>query len=144
MKVGERIDVFEQLGHELRMVLDKESPTRHSGKVEELVHKAGISNAWFTEDNVIHRLTEIAHQLQPDILEKWLSRYTLPDGFSGKTVGVIAAGNIPAAGYDDFIQILLAGHNYLGKLSKDDKLLLPFFADLVSEIDMRLGERITF
>lgn len=145
MTVGERIGVFKQLGHELRMVLDKDAPTRHSGVLEDLCRKAVASNAWFTEENVIHRLTEIANQLDERILEQWLSRYKLPNDFTGKTVGVIAAGNIPAAGYEDFMHVLLAGHNYCGKLSSDDKIFLPWMKEVIFEcIDGRLNDRITF
>lgn len=144
MKAGERIAVFRQLGHELRMVLDKESHHRHSGVFEELSHRAYVANAWFTPENTEHRIREIAAQLEEQTLEKWLSAYDLPDNFTGKRIGVIAAGNIPAAGYDDFAHVLLAGHSYCGKLSSDDKILLPFIAELLTETDLRFKDKITF
>jgi hypothetical protein len=144
MKASERIAVFAQLGYELGMVLDKTQSNRHSGVLDELSHKAYVSNAWFTPPNVEHRLREIAEQLEEATLHKWLEKYDLPDDFTGKTIGVIAAGNIPAAGYDDFAHALLAGHSYCGKLSSDDKLLLPFIAELLCGIDERLKSRISF
>jgi hypothetical protein len=144
MKAAERIGVFKQLGYELRIILDKDSGSTRAGLLEELCRKATIHNAWFTEDNVIFRLTDIAHQLQEPIMDKWLSAYQLPEDFSKKTVGVIAAGNIPAAGYEDFMHTLLAGHDYMGKLSTDDKILLPFIADLIVEIEPAMKKHIHF
>lgn len=145
MTVGDRIGVFKQLGGELRMVLDKHSPTRHSGELDDLCRKAVAQNAWFTEENVIHRLREIANQLEEATLEKWLKHYQLHDGFTGKTVGVIAAGNIPASGFEDFMHVLLAGHNYCGKLSKDDNIFLPWIKAIIfSCIDGRMNDHISF
>lgn len=144
MKAVERIGVFKQLGYELRMILDKESSSSRAEMLEELCRKAGIHNAWFTADNVEHRLHEIANQLRESTIDKWMGRYELPDYFSRKTVGVIAAGNIPAAGYDDFAQVLLAGHSYMGKLSSDDKIILPVIAELVGEIEPLMKNRIQF
>src|SRR5688572_687424 len=116
MKASERIDVFEQFGYELRMVLDKGGQHRYSGVLDDLSRKAYLANNWFSPENTAHRLREIAAQLEKDTLQKWLAKYDLPDEFTGKRIGVIAAGNIPAAGYDDFAHVLLAGHSYVGKL----------------------------
>jgi len=140
----ERIGVFKQLGYELRMILDKDPVSSRAGLLTELCRKAFIHNAWFTGDNVTYRLSEIADQLQEGTVDKWLATYKLPDDFTGKTIGVIAAGNIPAAGYDDFVQVLLAGHNYMGKLSADDKIILPFIAELIVEIEPAMKKRINF
>src|SRR5687768_12587882 len=99
MTAGDRIGVFKQLGHELRMILDKESTIYSSGTWAEVCQKAYITNAWFTESNVNFRLTNIAEQLRESTLDTWLQKYALPQDWTGKTVGVIAAGNIPAAGF---------------------------------------------
>lgn len=144
MKAGERISVFKQLGDELRMILDKESAQGDSGELAVIARKAAVSNNWFTTPNVLHRLHEIARQLEEETLTKWLSRYALPDSLSDKVTGVINAGNIPAAGYDDFAQVLLAGHRYMGKLSSDDKVLLPWIAELIVKIEPRFSDRIAF
>jgi hypothetical protein len=144
MKAGERISVFKQFGAELRIVLDKEGQHRYSGILDDLSRRAHGANNWFSSENIEHRIREIAAQLEEKTLEKWLSTYKLPDEFSGKRIGVIAAGNIPAAGYEDFAHVLLAGHTYVGKLSADDKILLPFFASILVELDKRFSDKITF
>lgn len=144
MTVRDRIVAFEGLGAELRMILDKKSFTGAGEKLLEIYPSVHVGNAWFTESNVRHRLLAIADILQPEILTKWLSRYVLPDGFSNKTIGVIVAGNIPLAGIDDFMAVLLCGHSYCGKQSKDDSRLLPLIAEILIEIEPRFKTRIVF
>lgn len=144
MKAGERIAVFRALNHELRMILDKDAQTESGKKLADLIDKLHIRNAWFTPANVRHRIAGLAHTLDAGTLTRWLEAYSLPDGFSGKTIGVIAAGNIPAAGADDFFQVLLSGHKYTGKLSGDDNLILPLLAGIIGELDERFKAQIHF
>lgn len=139
-----RIDVFEKFGRELRMILDKKPSLKSGEKLLSLIEKAGIRNAWFTVANVEHRLRGLAENLTPEKIEEWLRPYRLPDHFSGKTVYVIAAGNIPAAGFDDFMHTLVCGHDFLGKLSADDDLLLPALAEILIEIEPQMNAHIRF
>jgi hypothetical protein len=139
-----RIDVFEKLGSEIRMILDKRSSLESAEKAEQSIMRASIKNAWFTEDNIRYRLLRIAENLQRNALETWLSTYKIPDQFTGKTVYVISAGNIPAAGFEDFMHILMCGHDYWGKLSSDDDLLLPALAEMLCEISPEMKLHIRF
>ncbi len=43
-------------------------------------------------------------------------------------VGMVGAGNVPFADLQDFLAILLAGHDFLGKVSSRSPHLLPAFA----------------
>lgn len=144
MKAPERIDVFKQFGSEIGLLLGNSPSGRYAGVFDALAHKAYVTNAWFTRENVEHRLREIASQLEEKTLHAWLSKYDLPADFTGRKIGVIAAGNIPAAGYDDFAQVLLAGDTYVGKLSTDDNVLLPYLAQLLVGLDARFKDRIVF
>lgn len=137
-----RIDVFEKLGRELRMILDKSSSIKSGEKLQALIETAGIKNAWFTSQNIVHRLKGIADNLTEAKLMEWSKPYVLPDGFTGKTVYVIAAGNIPAAGFEDFMHTILCGHDFLGKLSGDDDVLLPAITEVVCEIKPALRSHI--
>jgi hypothetical protein len=139
-----RIDVFEKLGRELRMILDKSSALNSGRKLESSIDRASVRSAWFSPENVRYRLTTISRNLESDSLLKWMSNYTLPDEFSGKTVYVISAGNIPMAGFEDFLSVLLCGHNFLGKLSADDDILLPALAEILIETAPEFKERIQF
>lgn len=144
MTAGERIVAFEGLGAELRMILDKKSFTAAGEKLSEILPFAHVGNAWFTENNVRHRLNSIASILEHEVMKKWLSSYSLPSTESGKTIGVIVAGNIPLAGFDDFMQVLLCGHRYSGKQSKDDNRLLPILAEILIEIEPEFRKLISF
>lgn len=139
-----RIDVFEKLGSEIRMILDKGSESEAGRSLSEAIARAGIKNAWFSELNVRHRLRGIAGNLEGNSLKNWAASYEIPEQFTGKTVYVIAAGNIPAAGFEDFMHTILCGHDFLGKLSADDDVLLPSIAGLLAEINPDMQPRIKF
>ncbi|MCY4159185.1 MAG: hypothetical protein OXE92_09515 [Bacteroidetes bacterium] len=53
-------------------------------------------------------------------------------------VGVINAGNIPFAGLQDLLAILLCGHTYLGVLSRKSPYLLPAFVDSIRSEGLNL------
>lgn len=54
----------------------------------------------------------------------------------GLAIGVLNPGNVPFADLQDFIAVLLAGHNYLGRVSSRSPALLPAFAsDVSSRVD---------
>lgn len=126
------------------MILDKNPQTNSGNKLADTLEAISIRNNWFTPENIRHRLAGLAHTCDEKVLEKWLSNYSLKDGFSGKSIGVIAAGNIPAAGADDFFQVLLSGHKYIGKLSSDDNIILPLIADIIIEINPQFEPQIEF
>jgi hypothetical protein len=46
------------------------------------------------------------------------------------------AGNVPLVNFHDFLSVLITGHKFLGKLSSQDKLLLPFVADELLKINV--------
>ena len=144
MKVEARIAVFQALGRELRMILDKDPLTESGQKLAEIIDRSGLANAWFTKDNVRHRLGVLTHTLEEEVLRKWLSPYSIAEESTGKTIGVISAGNIPAAGADDFFQVLLAGHDYLGKLSKEDNLILPAIGEVLAELEPSIRHHFRF
>ena len=127
MKKEERIAAFAKLGERLRS--------------DETLLRFRQPNSWFTPASVDHMLRAIANQLTQENLEKWLSAYSFPENLSPKTVAVIMAGNIPLVGFHDFMSVLLSGHRLLGKLSSDDRLLLPALAQLLTEIEPRFADR---
>jgi len=111
MNLEQGINAFEKLGK----LLDDNK--------EEL--KRGIHNPWFTPENIDYALTEIAASLNRKNLEKWTAMYPgLGNKKEVKKIGVITAGNIPLAGFHDFLSVLISGNIFVGKLSsKDDKLM---------------------
>jgi hypothetical protein len=101
-----------------------------SGKtLEEFQAAKGMStieNPWFTEANIQEALTGLAYMLRPEALKEWLEQYNLGHRYTGKTVGMVLAGNIPMVGFHDIFTTCLAGHKALVKTSSQDRRLLPF------------------
>lgn len=144
MKPEDRINAFVQLGTELEAVLAGNPHTEAGKKLLELLPVHVLSNGWFTEGNLRHRLGTIAATLKKDALQDWLSAYPRAAEEKSKTVSVILAGNIPLVGFDDFRCVLCAGFVFSGKLSSDDKFMLPLLAQILIEAEPRFGNRISF
>ncbi|MDR0668109.1 MAG: aldehyde dehydrogenase [Prevotellaceae bacterium] len=107
------------------------------------VQKSIAANSWFTEATVRTMLTAIADDmLDAPKLARWLLPY--PVATTPKQTGVVMAGNIPLAGFHDFLCVLASGNLFTGKLSHKDPFLLPALAGLLTEINPEWRRRITF
>ena len=164
MNIEKRIIAFVKLGGVLRSnQLKSKSPILSSSMKEAIKH-----NGWFTEENVLNMIEEIGNSLEEKKIREWIDNYseagtqserTLPkigligssenpvrkDSFGeSRRVGVIMAGNIPMVGFHDFMCVLMSGNKFIGKLSSDDKFLLPGIAKMLTEIEPEFSEQILF
>lgn len=126
-------EAFIALGQRLRQLPEDE--------LERLCNGAAARNSWFIASHVRQALDGIAHMLAPDALRQWLAAYDLPVA-QPKTIGVIMAGNIPLAGFHDFLCVLLSGHRLAAKMSSQDNFLLPQLAEMLFETVPELRERV--
>jgi hypothetical protein len=102
-------------------------------------------NPWFTPANIAFALNEWKKTLSEQAILTWLHVYEpMIRNTESKKVAVIMAGNIPLVGFHDFMCTLLAGHNFIGKLSSTDKVLLPALADVLSLIEPMFKQKIEF
>jgi len=131
---------FVQLGKMLRQ------PELVEQRLEPVIRQQAQQNTWFTPYFCRHALDAIASMLDEKALQDYIEHYATRDlqWNSRRKVAVISAGNIPLAAFHDFFCILLSGNDYIGKLSSQDKLLLPALAKLLTEIEPSWAERITF
>ena len=53
------------------------------------------------------------------------------------------AGNIPLVGFHDFLCVLMSGNIFIGKLSSDDKFLLPAVSEILCEIEPEFKSQIS-
>jgi hypothetical protein len=157
LKLPERIDAFVRLGGylgaglraESRKLLTPDSPLEEffvSGELRDLAAEAGAMNPWFTPYSIYHALSDACRMLERDHLLAWTSRYgdaTWEDHRSRK-IGTIMAGNIPLAGFHDFLSILVSGHGFAGKPSGKDDRLLPFLARKLVSFQPAFASRISF
>ena len=112
-------------------------------KFDEILALAGHKNGWFTPENISFSLESWAELLTPPILESWLAAYEI-DKNKPKSVALIMAGNIPLVGFHDFLSTVITGNKALVKLSSNDKILLPFVAQYLIEMEPALKDQISF
>ncbi len=157
MRLAERIDAFARLGEALKAglldtdlkTLSPDSPGEKLFQSEELldlVSVAGAENPWFTPYAIYYALTDTCRMLERDHLRDWTGRYyeAVLGGPSPKNIGTILAGNIPLAGFHDFLSILISGHHFTGKTSGKDGRLLPFLADKLVSLQPAFRKRFSF
>ncbi|MEI6123661.1 MAG: acyl-CoA reductase [Bacteroidota bacterium] len=107
------------------------------------INKSIYENGFFTETNIRFALKSIAYMLSRENLYFWTSKYQFSDN-KPKTIGVVLAGNIPLVGFHDFLCVIICGNKFFGKLSHNDKYLLPALAEVLVELDQNYKNRISF
>jgi len=142
MKLSDRIEAFSFLGESLRDAMaGKQTP--FSSRIEQLIETQHINNPWFTPGNVRMALSAIAGELTTENLTKWCSAYP---GLNSETlpvnVGVVMAGNLPLAGFHDFLSVLISGNRIIAKTSSKDPDLIRLITEIISSINPEFGKRI--
>jgi len=141
MNINERIEALSALGEKLNELKDD----KIGGDFWQLLITAENFNPWFTQQNQQMALQNIIAMLDSEALTGWIANYKNRDFSDSKLrVGVIMAGNIPLVGFHDFLSVLISGKVFVGKLSSSDKILLPYVAKLLVDIEPRFGEKIIF
>lgn len=151
MNFDKRRNTLYKLGEFLEEFLTKK--TNHSTspfkdedyKWFELQMNLAISlNSWFTEENVYFMLASWANALKQKNIDQWLKNYDIPEQTSQKRIGVVMAGNLPMVGFHDFLTVFIVGDEFLGKLSSDDKILIPALAEIMKKIEADCEASIEF
>ena len=137
MNHQQRLEAFVRLGKRLAEVA--ENPQESSWAVA--FRQAESKNGWFTQENISIAVRGIAHILEAEKLEKWLSEYDIPER-GNKKVGLIMAGNIPLVGFHDLLCVLASGNSALVKMSSQDEVLPKMLVETIEEISPELASRI--
>jgi len=144
MDLKERIESFSRLGEILRNALNGEEG-RHATGFNILADNLWQENGWFTPDNVRLAVRNIAGMLTLKNLKEWCSAYpALSIPAKPLNVGVVMAGNIPLAGFHDFLSVLITGNNIIARTSNKDRRLPRFMSDLLCSINRDFKKNITF
>lgn len=152
MLLKQRKSIFVQLGEVLK-TLGERPEDRSANAVTERFDLQEIDaiiqievrhNGWFTEENVRKAMASLGESISEDSLEEWLGKYTLSEKPTGKSVGLILAGNIPLVGFHDVMSVVLSGNKAKVKLSRDDARLLPAVFGLAIELDSGFKDLIEF
>jgi hypothetical protein len=154
MTLEERISAFKSLGKYLKEYVTLQTNELTSNAKEDIIIKslekaviqAEIETPWFTRENILLALNNIAISLESSKIDQFTKRYLerLINLRTRKTIGIVMAGNIPAVGFHDFFCVLLAGHYFLGKLSSEDRRLLPAISDILIRINPEFNDLISF
>ena len=128
MTLRQRISTLSQLGQRLT----------ETGSVvlADIIQGAYLKNQWFTIENIKNSLNAICQEyLDEEKLTNWVESYDINDTPSGKTVGIVMAGNLPLVGFHDLICTYISGHKTMYKLSSKDDVLLPAIVDIMCDIE---------
>lgn len=125
MNLVQRINLLEKLGNYL---------VSNSEKLNSVKQKAFEKNKWFTEEFINISLQNISTQfLNRNKLEEWVNYYHIDDNINPKNAGIVMAGNIPLAGFHDFLCVFISGHKQNIKLSQKDNVLMAHIIDKLIE-----------
>ena len=144
--IQQRITAFSQLGVQLRSLLNDFYASKITSVFnEDVMHNALGNNPWFTINSIHQMLDSVAQMMDENNLKKFLEKYPLLEkNKQSKTIAVIMSGNIPLVGFQDFMHVLLTGHKFLGKLSHQDRVLLPALSEMLLAIEPEFEPYISF
>ena len=132
MNVEQRVVLMEKLGQYLM-----------SGDAEwdRVKEKAANENPWFVPEFINFQTGHISKEfLNRANLEKWIGKYSFSDNATPKNVGIVMAGNIPLAGFHDFLSVFISGHRQTIKPSSKDFELINGIINKLKEWDASVGE----
>jgi hypothetical protein len=133
MELINRVESFIKLGNYI---------TEDSEELQSIICLTGIKNHWFTKDNCYLAMNAITQtMLNEEKLKNWLQVYNL-ENVKTKSVGIIAAGNIPLVSFHDVLCVLISGQKLYLKTSDRDNVLLPHFLDKLISFDAEWANNI--
>src|SRR5687768_6008675 len=135
MDLEKRLKAFISLGLKIKSLSYEE--------IEELSDGAQANNPWFNKDSVRYALKGMENYLDKKRLSLWIESYNLSAAADIK-IGVIMAGNIPFAGFHDFLCVLISGYKLKAKLSSQDEYLPRKITEYLVAIEPGFKEYIEF
>jgi hypothetical protein len=126
------------------MILEKPESSTFSDQWKHVCRLAEAENPWFTQSQIFTAVEGICTILEANHLHQFAKKYVVAPHPKQHEIGVIMAGNIPAAGFHDMLCVSLSGNQLSAKLSSSDKTLLPFLQQLLKSIDAELSNKIKF
>ena len=137
MNLNKRIELLAAIGTFLNS---------NGHEYDEIRERAYRENKWFTAEYIQQAGIAIATKmLNPDLLSSFAQKYKVKDeGNSGKTVGIIMAGNIPFVGFHDFLCVFLSGYPQRIKLSSKDSILMNMILNIASKVNQEVVEWVKF
>ncbi|MBK9376983.1 MAG: acyl-CoA reductase [Saprospiraceae bacterium] len=124
-------------------ILKAELKTESEQK-ENFLLRAEAENSWFTQPEIVRMIDTICEKyLDQQKLEFWLSNYHLNYSIT-KTIGIIAAGNIPLISFHDLLCTWVSPHKAELKLSSKDKQLYYWIKTILEKHCPLLNQKTKF
>jgi hypothetical protein len=144
MNFAARIEAFLILGEILRDAIAGK-PVKYLSQVNHLIENQQLNNPWFTPENVRMAIRIIADELTRENLTRWCSAYPdlIEDIAAPANVGIIMAGNIPLAGFHDFLSVLISGNRVIAKTSPKDPDLIVMITAILCFVNPEFKRMIT-
>jgi Acyl-CoA reductase (LuxC) len=144
MNLEERIKSFSYLGEILRNSIEGKNGI-YNESINDLIINQEKQNPWFTPANVRMAIKAIADELTFENLSEWTNAYpALNENINPLRVGIIMAGNIPLAGFHDFLSVLISGNNVIVKTSSKDAELIVHLSDILCSVNSDFLNKIKF
>ncbi len=144
MRLNERISSLSAWGNALEALLSDRAENPENSQLDAVFRRAAV-NGWFIASECERALKSIVNQLDRKALEDWMSAYKLPEtNPNPQRTGIVMAGNIPAVGFHDLLCVLITGNIAVIRLSSDDKVLIPFFAEVLTSIEPRFKTQLVW
>jgi len=113
----------------LRQYLTSDEPALQNVK-----EQAFLANGWFTPASIEMAVQNICQYfLDESLLSGWLEAYPKVGTQAPRTVGIVAAGNIPLVSFHDWLCGFLSGHRVKLKLSSKDSVLITHVLAKIAE-----------
>ena len=143
------IKAFAELGNILQLAAQSISRNGFELSVkypdlQQSVQAASQHNPWFTPASIAMAFDAWGQILTEENISNWLNSYSIHSDVKAKKIAVVMAGNIPIVGFHDFICVLLSGHYFIGKLSGNDRILLPALAEILCQSEPEFRAKIRF
>lgn len=113
----------------LRQYLATDTPALQTVK-----EQAFFANGWFTPASINTAVQNICQYfLDEALLLRWLETYPRLGMQAPRTVGIVAAGNIPLVSFHDWLCGFVSGHRVKLKLSSKDSVLMTHLLEKIAE-----------
>jgi hypothetical protein len=144
MKAEDRIKAFSELGKIISETISG-AGTKYSALLNDLIMRQEKVNGWLTPSFVKLALKAIAEELNYDNLKTWTGKYpAINIDHKPLTTGVVMAGNIPLAGFHDFLCVLISGNKIKARTSSKDPDLIKAIGKILCRINPTFNDLIEF
>lgn len=124
MNISAKLNTLERLRKHL---------SSNDSDLQAVKEQAYRANGWFIPEFTEKAIQNICqYYLDGDRLQQWLRQYPGLGEGPARSVGIVAAGNIPLVGFHDWLCGFVSGHEVRMKLSSKDEVLMKHILEKIA------------